>query len=299
MQMKLLFFLLVGSAVPALGQDIPEAGFPITLHIPEELCVRARTDVSCTLAWDGDAVAVGGKAGWEANSMPVAHQGTIRKWKFRKGVGTLVATVGSQEWTVRAQAATKEAALELLWTVHSQGGRLGKRAGEKFSAYAAAYAEQIFPMVEDVEARNLLVSSARGIGAVRVERIDYKDKAWAAIDLGASPGGVHYNTLQLSEVQRVATDLKKRALPTVLTFGAALKRAAPLEGFKISFQIGSRNFLNDLERIGYDKVEIYIPRDLAAAFAAQEATSQEMIDGSVILVDNNRTAIDLSLAKAD
>ncbi len=299
--MRTIFLLplLLSLASSLAAQDRPATSFPITIHIPEELCVSTRHEVKCTVTAEGDAAAVNGTVGWEGEHMPVAHDAVVKKWKFRKGVGTLTATERPRDWTILVQGTSEEASLALLRTVTSEGGRRGKRAGEKFSEHAAAYAAHEFPMVQDTEARTLLVASARQFGALRIDLAEYREKPYAAIDLGRDPSGWHYNTLQLSEVQRVATEIKKRVLPTVQAFGVALKRCAPLEGFKISLQVGSRNFLNGLEPVAYDRVDLYLPSSLAAAFASDEATSQELLDGSIALVDGNRTAIDLSMAKAD
>lgn len=299
MRALFLVVLALGAGSSASVEDRPAAGFPITIHIPEELCVRTRNEVKCTLTVDGGATSVNGKTGWQADYMPVAYDAVIKKWKFRKDVGTLTATESKREWTILAQGTTEEESLALLWTVHSSGGRKGKRAGEKFNEHATTYAARVFSMVEDVEARTLLVASARQFGALRIDLAEYRDRPYAAIDLGRDPGGWHYNTLQLSEVQRVATEIKRRVLPTVQAFGVALKRSVPLEGFKISLQVGSRNFLNGFEAVVYDQVELYVPSGLAAAFANDDATSQELVDGSINLVDGNRVAIDLSMAKAD
>jgi hypothetical protein len=49
------------------------------------------------------------------------------------------------------------------------------------------------------------------------------------------------------------------------------------------------------DNLGIDFVEIYAPSDSLKAFAEDEISGQEFIDKCIVLVDSNRTKVDLSL----
>jgi hypothetical protein len=68
-----------------------------------------------------------------------------------------------------------------------------------------------------------------------------------------------------------------------------------LHGVKMTVEIDHADFLNKRESGGTDRIEIYAPLDLVRRFAADDITSQQLIDGCVVLVDGNRISVNLAI----
>jgi hypothetical protein len=64
-------------------------------------------------------------------------------------------------------------------------------------------------------------------------------------------------------------------------------QAAGIDGVKFTAHIAYRDFLN--ETVAHDDVlEIYLPLDLCSKFAEADITSQQLVDGSVVILNGNR-----------
>ncbi len=108
---------------------------------------------------------------------------------------------------------------------------------------------------------------------------------------------VVYNDAKLSAGQRLATALNDRLLTLLKSFARHVERVPEVEGLKLELTIYHRNFVTDVRTPGpteEDRLELYAPADLIRKFAAQDITSQELVDGCIVIVNGNRVKVDLS-----
>jgi hypothetical protein len=102
-----------------------------------------------------------------------------------------------------------------------------------------------------------------------------------------------YNNRRFSKPQRVAMIINESLLGL---FKVMYKQFGhyELEGIKVGYNIKHMDLVTS-DNVGIDFVEIYAPMDVLKAFGEDEIVSQEFIDKCIVLVDNNRTKVDLSL----
>lgn len=104
----------------------------------------------------------------------------------------------------------------------------------------------------------------------------------------------YYNNLKVNQPQRVARDIVERILPVVKALGPGLRGAKEgLAGIALKMNILHRNAVTNGDE-GRDEVTMYIPSDLAAQFADADISAQKLVDGSVVLVNDNRFDVTLS-----
>jgi hypothetical protein len=117
----------------------------------------------------------------------------------------------------------------------------------------------------------------------------YKEKTYFSVTLG--PSGVEYNSLKLNASARVSTVINERMLNMVKTF-KDVAREAGIDGLKLTAHIDYRDFVSEV--ISHtDDLEIYLPLDLCAKFASADITSQQLIDGSIVILNGNRIQVSL------
>ncbi len=119
----------------------------------------------------------------------------------------------------------------------------------------------------------------------------YKGKSYISVDL-AGDGDV-YNSLRLDQAARVARVINERLLSVIKTF-SSVAEAAAIDGVKLVTVIQHKSFLDELAAPTKDRLELYVPLDKAQQFHDAEITSQQLVDASVILLNDNRIQAVLS-----
>jgi len=119
----------------------------------------------------------------------------------------------------------------------------------------------------------------------------YKGKSYISIDLGEEDSV--YNSLRLDQAARVARVINERLLSVIKTFSSVAEEAG-IDGVKLVTVIQYKSFLDELAAPKKDKLEIYAPLDMAQQFDNAEMTSQQLMDASVILLNDNRIQAVLS-----
>jgi len=119
----------------------------------------------------------------------------------------------------------------------------------------------------------------------------FKDQTYVEVTPGDD--GTAYNTLQLNQSARVAKVINDRLLDDVKAFRGVASLAG-INGVEFAVQIYFRNFVSERTATA-DKLELYGPLGLANKFADQDITSQQLVDGSVAILNGNRVQVSLSL----
>ena len=111
------------------------------------------------------------------------------------------------------------------------------------------------------------------------------------LDLGS--GSTVYNTIQMDESARVARTVNDRVLKVLKASLAPLADLgeSAVSGVRVDTKILSRNFVDRGAEPSIDAVQIYAPRELVRKFADADITSQQLIDGCVVLVNDNRVQV--------
>jgi hypothetical protein len=103
----------------------------------------------------------------------------------------------------------------------------------------------------------------------------------------------YYNNRRFSKPQRVSLLTNEKLLGYFKDYYKAFG-GYEFDGIKIGYSIKHMDLVTN-DNAGVDFVEIYAPMDVLKAFAEDEIVGQEFLDKCVVLVDHNRTKVDLSL----
>jgi len=118
----------------------------------------------------------------------------------------------------------------------------------------------------------------------------FKARTYFAVTLASD--GTAYNSLRLDESARVRRTINERLLRRIKLF-RGIAQETGIDGVKFTATIAYRDFVNEtVDHI--DSVEVYVPLDLSMKFADADITSQQLIDGSIVLLNGNRVQVNLS-----
>jgi len=135
---------------------------------------------------------------------------------------------------------------------------------------------------------SLLRMVCDGQGTLATE--PYKGKSYLAVSL-ADDGNI-YNSLRLNQSAGAARVINDRLLQQAKLFGKVAGLAG-VDGVKFSLRISYENLVTKSD-LHTDKLELYIPLDLTTKFANADITSQQLVDGSIVLVNDNRIQVPLA-----
>lgn len=121
---------------------------------------------------------------------------------------------------------------------------------------------------------------------------EFQGKNYFRVNLGLYPSVM--NTARLNMNQRISTALTSSILTYLKAFGVGLGDSGGLGGINLRVSIGHRNFVSPSPRYEMDLVEIYMQTEDIVRFSRAEITGQELVDRSVVLVNDNRTKLVLS-----
>jgi hypothetical protein len=119
----------------------------------------------------------------------------------------------------------------------------------------------------------------------------FKGRTYLGVTLGDD--GTVYNTIQLNQSARVAKVINERLLDDIKAFRDVASLAG-IDGVEFTVRIDFRNFVSE-QTATSDKLQLYMPLVLANRFADQDITSQQLMDGSVVILNGNRVEVSLTL----
>lgn len=121
--------------------------------------------------------------------------------------------------------------------------------------------------------------------------VSFKGHTYLAVTFGDD--GTVYNSIQLNQAARVARVINDRLLDDIKAF-RGVATLAGIDGVEFTLPIHYRNFVSETVATS-DTLEVYVPLDLANEFASQDVTSQQLMDGSVVILNGNRVQVSLTL----
>ena len=108
------------------------------------------------------------------------------------------------------------------------------------------------------------------------------------------PDATVLNELRLDQASRVAFLLNDRYLATLKALASPLKGLTGIDGAGLDFPIAHKSFLDDRAKPTVDRVQLYVPAETLRHFADADITSQQLVDGSVLLVNGTRVQLQLA-----
>lgn len=117
----------------------------------------------------------------------------------------------------------------------------------------------------------------------------YKEKRYLSVDTSQD---VVYNTIQLNQAERVARQTQ-HVLKKIKELYKIIGKPGNYDGIRATAKISSYDFVRKDDTTN-EEYEIYMPADLLRKFFEADITNQDLIDGSVILVDGTRVKADLT-----
>ena len=276
-----LFVLLIPISAAAQNDECLQKGQVITVLIPSGADVRDGASFAGTqiYATDLDAVAADG---W-GNRLPMVVSLPFEKIGDKGGFEELELR-GNLWFKVRF---TSRALFEQYAVC---GPADGIAAEDRLEEIFAAVGEAAFANVQ--VAPDLRTELARYAYVLEAERLpppaQFRDKDYMVLDLGG--WGTSYNTARINQAQRttlVLIDLLDR----VKTAGELTD--VGLAGLRLDLSIGYRNFVTD-NIGGTDQMSWYVDSANIPALLDFEITSQEFVDRSVVIVNDNRVEVNLS-----
>jgi hypothetical protein len=119
---------------------------------------------------------------------------------------------------------------------------------------------------------------------------DFKEKTYFSAEM---ENDVVYNTLKLNQAARAARQTED-AIKKAKSIFQITGKLQGVEGIKIATDIYSKDFLNKFASNTTERYEMYVSFDLLQKFIDAEITNQELVDGSIILVEGSRVKINLT-----
>jgi hypothetical protein len=164
---------------------------------------------------------------------------------------------------------------------------------EMYTMLAAKHFTGPLATLPEEKKMSLLAFADNTAKSTTIGSATYKEKQYLVVNLGSTD--VVYNDLKLNQAARLATVMNERVLTLLKGFAAPVSDVGEIHGLKIEYSIGHRDFLNTTAGMEkYDRFELYAPSDAIKKFAEADITSQQLLDGSVAIVNDNRVQVSLS-----
>ncbi len=104
--------------------------------------------------------------------------------------------------------------------------------------------------------------------------------------------GVEYNTNRVNSAERTAITIQKY-LPVIKKKIKLFYAAKEIDGFELKVKVAFRDFVNESQS-SYENLQVYFPMDSLELFMDTEISDQELVDKSVVLLNDNRVKVNLS-----
>jgi hypothetical protein len=260
--------------------------------------VWSGTSLSGVIEPSGDGAVVNGEAGWRLAAFPPMTEYKVKKVKAQARSGEMPS--GPAEVEVESNTALnikltfpKGETAKLFPVIFAARDEIESYRTETYKLLASKFFDGT-PLAGLTEPQKLALCTFANVTAkgTKMGSVKYKDNLYLLVDLGFDEN--IYNDLKLNQPQRVAHVLNERLLTVLKAFALPVADAKDVHGLKLEITIPHRSFLDKTAEPALDKLEIYAPTELIRQFADADITSQQFIDGCVVIVENNRIAVPLA-----
>jgi len=252
------------------------------------LTIEVSTDSSGRLVLDGDSE-------WRTRSLPAVNSGSI-KWIRGTKKKTSLRFKGSGgksiTFVIRKNTKWEDALKEVLYP----GGPTSGGVEERVNDLVAGFVENNFVGVLGGLDHEKQLEVGRALQKAGVylapTTSQFKSNTYLEVDLGA--GGVVYNRQQVTYAQRVSRAIAERMLPVVRDWAYLFDEGDPIGGIKMTAQVAFKDPPLEYGSPEVDEIQVFTTIANSVAFSEYDITGQDLIDESIVLVNGNRTEVDLS-----
>ncbi len=285
------------------GADIRE-GETITLKLPTVFLSEVRSGLLETrptyvvdLAEEGGRVSPRGAAQWPTAGFPDLGRFEVSKVRSTKSYTE-----------VDLKGETRVVKLRFLPSVRDVGAAFSEvtALGGPEGSQARAYLESTFPLLTKVLLEGdvthlpdvVQVGLVRAIhdsgGQARLGTETYRDGSYLVVRMGRITPRTR--VFLSNPVARAAIVVNDQLLAVAKRFWKPLGKGAGFDGLKIEADL-PRPGTVEPEEEDTDRVEWYAPWPELSRFAVDEITSAALLEKSVVLLDHNRVALPLDVAR--
>lgn len=295
---------LLGLPALLVAQAKPIKGVTIYLKVPYSALQKkvatwvGHDSLVGVVEPSADAAAVNGETDWRLAAFPPLTQYKVKKVKVKAMSGTMPS--GPAEVEVESGSSLniklsfpKGDTAKLFPLIFAAEGEVEAYRAETYKLLASKFFDGT-PLagLSDAQKHALCVFANVTANGTKMGSVTYKDNLYLLVDLGLDTSV--YNDLKLNQSQRVAHVLNERLLTVLKAFALPVKDTKDVYGLKLEMIIPHRSFLEQGSIPALDKLEIYAPAELIHKFSDADITSQQFIDGCVVIVENNRISVPLS-----
>jgi hypothetical protein len=102
-----------------------------------------------------------------------------------------------------------------------------------------------------------------------------------------------YNSNRVNQAEHIVRTIQE-FFPVIKRKQELLSSLKELDGIKLEMKISFRDFVDKSSRTQYDDLKFYFPKDSLKSFIEADITDQELVDKSIILLNDNRVRVNLS-----
>jgi len=102
-----------------------------------------------------------------------------------------------------------------------------------------------------------------------------------------------YNSNRVNQAERTARTVQEY-FPVIKKKEELLLSLKEVDGIKLEVKIAFRDFADKSSRSQYDGLKFYVPKDVLKLFIDADITDQELVDKSIILLNESRVKVNLS-----
>jgi hypothetical protein len=285
---------------PALiwAQAKPIKGAVVYLKIPykcfqEKVSFWGANSFKAIIRTSENGVTVNNIADWRLSAFPPLTEYKVKKAKVDGQTGATEVELESDVLANIKLSFGRGKAEELFPMVVATKDEIDAYRKETYKLLAAKFFEgtPLSNLSEEKKYKLCLFANVEANGTT-MGSTTYKGNLYLLVDIGSDTSV--YNEIKLNQVQRVAHILNERLLTVLKAFTIPIKDELGIYGLKLEFLIPHRNFLHEGSEPTSDKLEIYAPIDLILQFSEADITSQQFIDGCVVIVEGNRISVPLA-----
>ena len=285
---------------------IPKFNFSLT-KFEDIKAWQGRVQYGIGVTKDGDSISVGQDKDWMSRGLPNLIEYVVREINVKKGkpseifiVSTIALPAVGTKYESTGAELPRQIRIEVAPDLDPQiamDALLFKGTSVEFlkSGYFAGIQDRFLPSmfkgplgsIPLPAKRKLLVWAELNSGIFDSETL--KEKLYFSVNTSQD---VAYNTLQLNQAERAARQVAY-SIKKLKEIFEMLGRPDGFEGIVTTATILSYDFVRKDDR-SRERFQMYVPFDLLKRFSNLDITTQDLVDGSIILMDGSRIKVDLS-----
>jgi hypothetical protein len=255
-------------------------------------CLTISTDtfVKVSAAPNGRAV-VNGDDAWQTSGFPSLLEMKVSKVKLGNPASEVELQKASNKYFKIKLLFTGDAT-QLFPQVVARSADAGAYTKEAYAALSAKFfTGPLASLAEDKKTALLTFAHVAAHGTT-IGSTTYKEHLYLVVDLGADENV--YNELRLNQSQRLNRAMNDKLLVVLKAFAEPVRDVMDIFGLKLEYSIPHKSFTDETATSSLDKLELYAPAELIRKFADADITGQQLLDGSVVIVNSNRVQVSLT-----